>query len=421
MRPIALLSLLASVAFASTAIAADAPSRTKEPSLLMKAPAANWSGFYVGRVLGGGWSQAKSSQAGSKSYTMSGTTGGTVFGYNWQSDAWIYGLEGEISINEIKGKTAGAAGVVGHSGDNLFTASLRGRLGYDLGRFMPYVTAGVALSQLHQHNWPGTFYQGDVKSQEGVTAGVGLDAKIWGPITGRIEYAYAHFGSKNFDLAAGNVVRTSMDNHFIRAGLIWRERDGSLKASKAAASGMVDWSGRYAGLLIGGRQSKANTTDGIASTNLEGSGATFGLYGGYNWMFGNVLLGLDSDISLAAVSGDKGITGLPAMSYSEMWNAQGRVRLGYAMGAFLPYVAGGISYGQFEQQEAASGSTAVEPIHAWTVGAGLDYRIMSSVSARAEYVYARAFDKANPGLNAIRYTTDHESHTVRAGLAYHFQ
>lgn len=398
--------------------AADVGSaKKKAPSLMSQEPVSQWSGFYAARMMGYGHSKVSSRDAGRASYTMNGTTGSSVTGYAWQHNNWIYGLEADIGIHEIKGKTAGNVGIAGHQGDNLWSAAAKARLGYDLGRFQPFMMVGLAWGEFHQHNWPGTFYFGDVKQTAGFTVGAGVEARVWRQFYGRVDYNYTHFGKERFNLV-GSSIQSDLSNHFVRLGLVYRP--GSMVA-KASPANQGEWEGMYLGGSVAARWSEAKTANPAnVSTTIDANGALFGLYGGRNWQHGAWVYGIDSQLNLAFINGDKPTTGLPALDYREMWSATARGRLGYSFGRYLPYLAAGIQYGQFEQAVPATGSTAVEPLHLWTVGAGVDVKIDSKWSTRLDYSYARSFDTANPGLDATRYSTKVSNQTVKLGLTYHF-
>src|ERR1700759_438211 len=106
MRKKLLLSSAMVIAAISTASAADlAPVYTKAPP---PAPVLfSWTGFYVGLNAGGKWAQADDTvTVGGTSLTFSGDTrsswiaGGQV-GYNWQSGAWVFGIEGDIDAQDF--------------------------------------------------------------------------------------------------------------------------------------------------------------------------------------------------------------------------------------------------------------------------------------------------------------------------------
>src|SRR5471030_843937 len=126
---------LLAVAVATPSFAADLP----RPAY--KAPFKNpiyvapfsWTGFYIG--INGGYGFGKSSwpNAGTGLTTgdfdvEGGLVGGTV-GYNLQTGAWVWGVEGDIDASWIKGSTP-AVFCVGCETRNDWLATGRGRIGY---------------------------------------------------------------------------------------------------------------------------------------------------------------------------------------------------------------------------------------------------------------------------------------------------
>jgi outer membrane immunogenic protein len=79
---------------------------------------------------------------------------------------------------------------------------------------MPYITAGVAGSQVKLDNG----FDDESKFRVGWTAGAGLEAKLTDNILGRVEYRYTQFGNKNYDLGT-ETVRNKLDTHDIRVGV----------------------------------------------------------------------------------------------------------------------------------------------------------------------------------------------------------
>ena len=100
-----LLATAALTALSVSAFAADMPSR-KAPVVAPVAAAPLWTGLYVGATAG--YAFGKSSQrdqvttyangVADGDYKPKGALGGVTAGYNWQSQALVYGLEGDLSF-----------------------------------------------------------------------------------------------------------------------------------------------------------------------------------------------------------------------------------------------------------------------------------------------------------------------------------
>ena len=76
-----------------------------------------------------------------------GLIGGTI-GYNWQINRIVVGAEGDIDWSGIRGTTILLC-PPGCTTRNYWLSTVRGRLGYAFDRFLPYVTAGLAVGE-HQ-------------------------------------------------------------------------------------------------------------------------------------------------------------------------------------------------------------------------------------------------------------------------------
>jgi high affinity Mn2+ porin len=106
--------------------------------------------------------------------------------------------------------------------------------------------------------------------------------------------------------------------------------------------------------------------------------------------------------------------------------ATGRLRAGYAYGAFLPYVAGGFAMGRtrVDSLDAGGEITAKKAaIHTgWTIGAGVETALAGPWTAKAEYTYvdlgARTYQLAT--MTAPGPRVDPNLHIVKLGLNYHF-
>ena len=110
--------------------------------------------------------------------------------------------------------------------------------------------------------------------------------------------------------------------------------------------------------------------------------------------------------------------------------------MGYSFGRLLPYVTGGVAYGQV----AASGEqfvggalfsgSATQTTVGWAAGAGLEYALTENLSARAEYVYLQLPGVTGPafGLTPPPFpplagsfsTGSFGTHLIRTGVNWKF-
>lgn len=411
-----------SVSFA--ALAADLPSRTVPPVFFAPAPVATWAGFYAGSVYGYGLAHVTSRQTGSNSKSFSGQTGGGLIGYNWQNGPFVYGVEGDITLHLIRGDMAAAPGIVASHVDTLYTGRARARFGYDLGNFLPFVAAGVATNEFYQAN-AAPLVAGSVRRETGWTAGAGLDWKVALPLLGdsvlRAEYVYEGYAPTTLALNAGPI-SSKLSTQFVRVALISRLGDKPT-APPPANTDQVDWSGTYGGALAGFGTVRAKTTaPSSAATTANGTGGLGGIYAGRNFTFGPWVVGFEGSSMMTDFTGHGPYPGSgDNTSLRNYIQADLRARAGYAFGRLLPFVAGGFTWGRTEQRDLVTLSEKGRiPSEAWTIGAGLDYRLTDRVTLRGEYLYESTYKNAQVGLNNCLCGQSLTGDMVRFGVAYSF-
>jgi outer membrane immunogenic protein len=213
----------------------------------------NWGGFYVGGHIGArstnidpghasspmlrelavatGLTEAQLRQLTALSgSSRQGPSYGAFAGFNQQWEDVVLGVELTYNRARIAGDFAGTAYFPSFAAPTFVAAnqtsirvddygSLRGRAGYVLDRFLPYVAIGIALGRADIRRTTtltsgfGTVTASDGKSNAviaGLSAGFGLDVAITPHIFARAEYEYVYFG-----LSAD----TRLTNHAGRLGL----------------------------------------------------------------------------------------------------------------------------------------------------------------------------------------------------------
>ena len=86
---------------------------TAGPAFAQRAvPTWTWTGYYIGGNLGYSWGEGSGPvrlgdafSADSK-FSLDGVTGGGQFGYNWQVNNWVYGLEFDFQGSGQKGSAS---------------------------------------------------------------------------------------------------------------------------------------------------------------------------------------------------------------------------------------------------------------------------------------------------------------------------
>ncbi|MBV8791254.1 MAG: porin family protein [Pseudolabrys sp.] len=190
--------------------------------------------------------------------------------------------------------------------------------------------------------------------------------------------------------------------------------------TKAPVYSTYNWSGAYIGLNAGGGFGRSSF-DGVPTTGgFNVSGALVGGQLGYNWQFGQTVLGLETDIDWSSIRGSAACGAFSCQTRND-WIGTTRGRIGYAFNRFLPYVTGGAAYGNIKASTTGFPG-ASDTRFGWTLGAGAEFALAGPLTAKLEYLYADLgkFDcgascTATPPQN-VKFNTN----IVRAGLNYRF-
>lgn len=249
--------------------------------------------------------------------------------------------------------------------------------------------------------------------------------------------------------------------------------DMALKAPRAPAAVIYDWTGPYVGLNAGvdfahsgdpstsascavapGATAATFFCPDIPGINAAGTGAmsgtgfTGGGQVGYNWQRSSWVLGAEADFesfygraSRSGTAPNTGVTGVYTLTNSvrATWLSTIRGRVGWAVDNVLLYGTGGLAITDLKSSNTLSDTSAFNEFAnwgasstrtGWTVGAGIEWALSRNWTIKAEYLYVH-FDSitANgvatttfaPGYgSAISTTTDLSAHIARAGVNFRF-
>lgn len=188
----ALAVVAASAANAGGYVAPVVDTPVVAPAPVVPVADTDWTGFYAGAQVGKGDAKLKYNAGGSdkQDYSAYGVHAG------YQKDFGKYVLGGEFAYDRVDPKDTDG------KGDQY---SLRGRAGYDMGRWMPYVTLGAA------------HLKDDDFSETGLTYGIGADFKVAEHVTVGAEYSRTNYKDvadvKGDDLDT-NLVQLRASYHF---------------------------------------------------------------------------------------------------------------------------------------------------------------------------------------------------------------
>jgi outer membrane immunogenic protein len=190
-------------------------------------PVYNWSGFYVGGHIGGGFANSSWGDpfnGATNTFSDGGFLGGAQIGANAQFNWLVVGLEGDFSwTGLLKGSGTDSAGDTIHTNPQ-WTSTITGRIGAAFDRLLVYGKGGLALADDHSSlTDPAGNVSNDTLTRTGWTAGAGLEYALDQNWTARIEYDYLGFGSQNLNFTTpviGTVSPSaSLNIQEVKAGL----------------------------------------------------------------------------------------------------------------------------------------------------------------------------------------------------------
>lgn len=218
--PVAIVSLILAGFAGSAAMAADLPVKAPAPSYQPEA-VTTWTGFYIGANLGYGWAHVGTSDF---SNDLNGVIGGGQLGYNWQTGAWVIGIEGDF---QGSGESRSDVGTVGGTTFNVdqsipWFATLRGRIGYAFGPAMIYFTGGGAWENYKLSvSAPGGSVNDNTTKTAWTIGGGGewMFAPRW---SAKLEYLFMDTDDTSVTLlgttftghAQNNIIRAGVNYHF---------------------------------------------------------------------------------------------------------------------------------------------------------------------------------------------------------------
>lgn len=210
-----------------------------------------------------------------------------------------------------------------------------------------------------------------------------------------------------------------------------------------------NWRGGYLGVHTGTGWGRSHDVNNPQADEQYPSGGFGGIQAGYNWQLdNNLVLGAEADVSFGSIK--KNWSGAneydPYYGFDKLGtNGTVRARLGYAINRLLPYITGGLAWGQTKYslgcdsdrvggnttggctKVGAFEDTSQKTATGWTAGAGLEYAITPNWSIKSEYLY-KDFGKTAVRLTDINYPTSAVNNRsfktkineVRIGVNYKF-
>lgn len=201
--------LLSGVAFAALvaapAMAADLPARAPVYKASPVAVAAyNWSGFYVGANVGGGWARKcwffNPTVVDEGCHTATGLLAGGQIGINWQTSNWVFGLEASGDWANLSGSNVSVAFPTVTNRSRIDALGLfTGRIGMAWDSALLYAKGGAAVVRDRYDAFttatPAVFNSAS-ETRWGWTVGAGIEYGFSPNWSAAVEYDYVALGTK---------------------------------------------------------------------------------------------------------------------------------------------------------------------------------------------------------------------------------
>ena len=199
-----------------------------------------WTGPYIGLHLGYGWGSSSTYNdpnegtgggfdGATDGFNLHpyGWLGGAQIGYNWQSDAFVFGLEGDLGyIGADDGKrTSTAFAKAEYGGYGTITA----RIGYGADRWLFYTKGGLAFASITNEggaviagvNDPFDYTKID-EIRTGWALGGGVEFAFQRAWSMKLEYLYMGFGDDKSNNLNGDVFVNENSLHTVKVGVNYR-------------------------------------------------------------------------------------------------------------------------------------------------------------------------------------------------------
>ena len=190
-------------------------------------PVYNWGGVYVGINGGYGFGTVNGRRpvaAPQVTNANGGIVGGTL-GANFQTGAFVFGVEGDFDWSGINSSTANSVCIVTGNCQtgNTWLSTLRGRFGFAVDRILFYGTAGGVFGNVQTTQSGAT----TTHTQAGWTAGVGVETAFAQNWTAKLEYLYANLGTGSVTCVSACVtpnlpISVGLTDNLIRLGVNYK-------------------------------------------------------------------------------------------------------------------------------------------------------------------------------------------------------
>ena len=215
----------------SIGVAAVAAAALAAPPLAaQQASNSKWQGFYAGLNAGGLWQTTNTSITENNTFggfngQGGGFIGGAQAGYNYLVGPVLLGGEVDFQGSTLTQSISGGAGpsLIGATSAIPWFSTFRGRAGYPLGSFMPYVTGGAVWG--HQSLSGFDSISGPFSASNNFwtwTVGGGVESKLTDQWSAKLEYLYMGTPDTPLSTPATTSINEHSVGNLLRVGLNYK-------------------------------------------------------------------------------------------------------------------------------------------------------------------------------------------------------
>lgn len=174
------------------------------------------------------------------------------------------------------------------------------------------------------------------------------------------------------------------------------------------------WTGFNAVLFAGGGFLQGSDSLGLDAFFRS---ALFGGSLGYDHQFNNIVFGAGVE---GALTNFRGNSSSGNFRQKSNWLSSATVRIGYDAGRFMPYLSGGIGFGNYEIERKSDGASDENTQVGYVLGGGLEARITEGLFARADYKHYEFSDQRYTVPGTQSFTAEGNADIFQLGVGYRF-
>ena len=189
---------------------------------------------------------------------------------------------------------------------------------------------------------------------------------------------------------------------------------------KAPAYVSYNWTGGYVGINGGYGWGRSNFQGVPTTGSFDVNGLLIGVTAGYNQQVGQAVFCIEADLDYNDMRGSA-VCGAFTCGTRAPWLGTARGRIGYAFDRFMPYLTGGLAFGDIKASTTGfPGATQTKL--GWTLGGGVEFALVGPWTAKLEYLYADlgTFDCGAACTATPPQNVSFRTNIVRAGINYRF-